>query len=332
MRSIFTALLVVGLVLALVPGWTGEQRLDLFDRPFVLHANRVPLDPADPKHVRIGRLTFLGGVELSADVPAFGGFSALGVDGDRFTLLSDGGTILTFRMGSDWHPRDARYQNLPNGPGTGWRKQDRDSESMTVDPATRRIWVGFERWNAIGRYAPGFTRLERLARPPAMAGWDDNGGPESMVRLHDGRFVVIAEQHRSGHGSRTAREGLVFASDPTVNPCPVMRFTYHLPLHYDPSDVAQLPDGRLVVLDRRFAVPFAFSVKLSIVDFAGLRAGRDVWGSVIATIAAPLASDNYEGVAITRKGNATILWLVSDNNQTSLQRSLLMKFRLDDGA
>ena len=330
MRSVPTTLIVILLVLALVPAWTGEPRLDLFDRPFVLRTTRVVLDPANPAHIRLGKLVFLGGVALSADVPAFGGFSSLSVRGDRFTLLSDGGTIVRFRMGSDWHPHHATYQNLPGGPGTGWQKQDRDSESMTSDP-DGRIWVGFERWNAIGRYAPGFTRMERLVQPRSMADWDDNGGAESMVRLRDGRFVVIAEQRRDGHGMKTAREGLVFAQDPTTDPRPVFRFTYQAPRHYDPSDITELPDGRLLVLNRRFALPFAFSAKLAIVKKTDLKPGGNMRVHEIAAIAAPLTSDNYEGLAITREGDSTIVWLVSDDNQTSLQRSLLLKFRLDAG-
>ena len=43
----------------------------------------------------------------------------------------------------------------------------------------------------------------------------------------------------------------------------------------------------------------------------------------------PLIHDNFEGVAITREGRDTIVWLVSDDNQLFLQRSLLLKFKLD---
>jgi hypothetical protein len=35
-----------------------------------------------------------------------------------------------------------------------------------------------------------------------------------------------------------------------------------------------------------------------------------------------------EGIAVTREGQDTILWLVSDNNFSIFQRTILMKFRL----
>ena len=71
-----------------------------------MRAIPVVLDPSDPAHVRVGALTYLGGVRLTSPDPAFGGFSALSVTGDRFTLLSDGGNVVRFRMGADWRPRE----------------------------------------------------------------------------------------------------------------------------------------------------------------------------------------------------------------------------------
>ena len=53
-------------------------------------------------------------------------------------------------------------------------------------------------------------------------------------------------------------------------------------------------------------------------------------GRSIAALAPPLVHDNFEGMAITREGGATILWLVSDDNQSMLQRTLLLKFALEE--
>lgn len=151
-------LLSVLLILLFVPSWSGEPRLALFPPTAEMAAHRAVIDPLAPGRVKLGGLTFLGGVYLTGPAPAFGGFSAMMVEGDRFTLLSDGGNILSFRMGADWQVREPRFANLPDGPGTGWRKEDRDSESLTHDPATGQLWIGFERANEIWRFAPGFAR------------------------------------------------------------------------------------------------------------------------------------------------------------------------------
>ena len=332
-------LFVILAVLLLVPGWTGEERLALLGHRPQLIATPVALDPADPQRRRLGALVYLGGVALRSLDPAFGGYSSLGVvpqaDGNRFTLLSDGGNAVAFTMGADWAPRALRFVNLPAGPGTGWAKRDRDSESMAVDPASGAIWVGFERANAIWRYAPGFAKAEAQRAPHAMAGWPDNGGPESLARLPDGRFVTISETRhvpRTGwHGRESVRIGsrdaLLFPGDPIAT---APRHFAYLPYgRFDPADATALPDGDLLVLDRAFRLPYRFSNRLSLVPAAALRPGAVVRGQWLATLEAPLIHDNFEGVATTVEQGRTIVWLVSDDNQSILQRTLLLKFRLD---
>lgn len=324
------ALLVVLLVLIFVPGWTGEVRLALLGPDAKVEARRVLLDPRHPMRMRVGRLTFLGGVSLASPDPAFGGFSSLGVRGRRFTLLSDGGNIVSFRLDDRWQLSQPSFANLPAGPGTGWEKADRDSESMASDSATGRLWVGFENYNQIWRFAPGFARPERAVAPRAMSRWYANGGPETLVRRRDGSFVVISETAPpKSHGRRV---GLVFAGDPTLHPRPAFTFAYRPPRGYDVSDAAELPDGGLAVVNRRFQPPYRFLAKLTVIRAADIKPGATVTGREIATLAPPVIHDNFEGIAVTREAGTTVLWLVSDDNQTFLQRSLLLKFALDPGA
>lgn len=325
MRRFLVLLAAVVLPLALVPGWSGEERLALLGPGGTMTATRVAIDPGDPARTRVGRLRYLGGVALRSDDPAFGGFSSLLVDGDAFTLLSDGGNVVRFRMGDDWRPRGVRFSFLPSGPRTGWEKRDRDAESMARDPATGRIWVGFEDANQIWRYSPGFGPAERMVRPGVMRRWRGGGGIESFTRLADGRFVAIAEQPRRG---RTGRDGIVWQRDPTLVR-PSLRFSYRPTPGYDPSDMTQLPDGRLMVLERALGLPFRWYARLVIVDPSRIRQGASVAGQTIARLAPPLLTDNFEGVAATREDGRTIVWLVSDDNEMVLQRTLLMKFALE---
>lgn len=320
-------LISVLLLLFFIPEWMGEKKLDLFGPDPVMTASPVTLDSTDPVHRRVGRLTWLGGVRLTSPDPAFGGFSSLHVVRDRFTLLSDGGNIVQFRMDPQWRIGATRFAELPDGPGTGWPKIDRDSESMTVDPRTGTTWVGFETYNAIWRYSPGLLRGEAHAVPPAMAWWPRNKGPEAMTLMPGGGMLVIAETEPWPKGR--GRAGIRFSGDPTEAPRAGFRFSYIPPKGYDPTDMAVLPDGDLMILHRRFVLPFNFTTKLTIVDSAAIRPGAVVRGREIATIAAPLLHDNFEGLAITREGPATIVWIVSDDNQFFMQRSLLLKFRLD---
>jgi hypothetical protein len=317
--------LIAMMLFALATSWSGPERRPILGNHADIAAVRVPLDSTDPARRRVGALTYLGGVALSSSDGAFGGFSSLSVAGDRFTLLSDGGNIVRFRMGADFRVSEPTFGDLPAGPGLGWDKGDRDSESMSVDPATGRVWVGFERTNQIWRYAPGLTAPEAMAAPRAMARWMDNGGAESMVRLHDRRFLVIAETDRRDGAPRKA---LMFSGDPTTHPDAGFRFGYLPPAGFDPSDAVELPDGRVLILNRKIALPFTWSAVLTLIDPRAIRRGAVVTGREVARFASPLTVDNFEGLAVTREGDATILWMVSDDNLFVLQRTLLMKFRL----
>ena len=319
-------LFVVAAVLAVVPGWTGWERLKLLGNQAVIHAARVLLDPTDPTRRRVGRLTFMGGVHLTSPDPAFGGFSALAVQGDRVTLLSDGGNVVRFRLASDGRVSDARFGNLPAGPGTGWRKTDRDSESLAIDSQTGTAWIGFERDNSIWRFSQGFERAEAQVRPAAMRRWWRNGGAETLVRRRDGSFVAIEEEDSRGDGTRAL---LVWPRDPTAQPDAAMQLRYRPPAGYDPADATELPDGRLLVLNRWWGPPLHFAAVLTVIERSALRPCAVVSGTSIARLTEPLTLDNYEGVAATVEAGRTIVWLVSDDNRTPFERTLVMKFRLD---
>lgn len=322
--------LPLSVLLMLIPTASGiEPRPVLGDWPEI-RARPVLLDSSDPARRHVGALTYLGGLALTSRDPAFGGFSAMRVAGDRFTLLSDGGNIVDFHMGPDLQPRDVRFADLP-GPGTGAIKRHRDSESLTWDPRTGRAWVGFENRNAIWRYDARLAHAERNVRPAAMADWSIAGGAEAMVRLRNGAFIVFSETARP-KGKRDARVVLRFAGDPTEMPRTPLRFAYVPPAGYDPTDVAELPDGRLLVLNRRLSLSGLFTAKLSVIDIRGVRPGGVVRGSEIATFERPLLHDNFEALAVTQEGADTIVWIASDDNAQFWEQSLLLKFKLDGQA
>lgn len=319
------------LVLALVPGWSGDARLPLLGKEARIDARYLPQLSADPARTRIGALEYLGGVELKSPDPAFGGFSALHVDGDRFLLLSDGGGVVRFAMGDDWRIRDASFGALTQGPRTGWEKRDRDSEALAVDPESGAHWVAYESANAIWRYDPMLVRATGAVRPGAMRRWSRSRGPEAMARLRDGRFVIFSEGAR-----RDAPEGtflaLIFDRDPVEPRAVALRFFYRPPRGFNATAADQLPDGRVIVVNRRVVWPNGFEAAVTIVDPAAIRPGVIVAGREIARLGGGLWSgfgrDNFEAVSVVREGDDTIVWLASDHNMQWPQRSLLLKFRL----
>ncbi|MBO9713145.1 esterase-like activity of phytase family protein [Sphingomonas sp.] len=324
MRPLLPLLFVVALG---IPASNQSARPVLGPTPD-MRATRVALFPRDPARARVDALTYLGGVRLSSRDEAFGGFSSMLVRGDRFTLLSDSGNLVSFRMGADFRPFDTVFADLPAGPALGWTKSDRDSESMTQDPASGRIWVGFENYNAIWRFDAGLTRGEASVRPRPMRLWDVNGGPEAMTRLTDGRFVILSETTLAK--KIPGNKALVFSRDPTDPRSKFTRFAFVPPAGgFAPSDMTQLPDGRLLVLVRRISINRWFESKLVVLDPAHIRANTAIRGREIAAFTVPMTRDNFEAIAVTREGSDTILWIASDDNRELVQQSLLMKFRID---
>jgi hypothetical protein len=331
-RDVRRLLLSCLLVLLLVPGWSGEERLPLFDRERAaeIRSERVPLNPADHAQRRVGSLVYRGGVALSSPDGAFGGFSAVAVRGDRFTLLSDGGGIARFRMDAAGRVSRPAFSDLRGGPGSGWMKLDRDSEALAISPDGAQAWVAFERYDRVYRYAGGLAGVEASATIPGSAGWSQNGGAEALVRLADGRFVAIRE-HAVLHGGRVA-QAVLWDGDPAEAGTAAHPFGVRVPGGWSVSDAAELPGGDLGVLLRRLSWrDRGFGSALMRVPARELRAGHAARGRIMAQLRYPLTHDNFEGVAAACEGGRTVLWLVSDDNFSGWQRSLLLKFGLAAG-
>ncbi len=91
-----------------------------------------------------------------------------------------------------------------------------------------------------------------------------------------------------------------------------------------------LPDGDLLVLERRLTLMQGLAARVRHILAADLKAPGPVKARNIATLSYPYNIDNMEGIA-TRQGpgGETYVYLLSDDNYLSLQRTLLMMFRLE---
>lgn len=308
-------------VLLVVPRYAGDERLPMIGASPAVRA--APYVPTGGWPRRIGALVPVGGVTLHSYDAAFGGFSAIAVRDGRALLLNDGGNILSFAL-RQGRVVDPRGHLLPEGPGVGWHRRDRDSESLALDPVSGAAWIGYENDNEIWRYSPDFARATGKAKPMAMRHWTVNQGAESLVRLRDGRFVAIAERKPD----RRTRYMLLFSGDPTQASTRVTPLRLQVPARYHPSDAAELPNGDLLILLRRFQYPFRFTAKLLRVRRAALQGGAEVAGEVIATLAPPVIGENAEGLAITREGARTMVWIVTDNDGMPWRSTYLLKFGL----
>jgi hypothetical protein len=283
----------------------------------------VRLDRTDAGRTRTGPLRLLAGWSLTSNDPRFGGLSSLHVENGQVLAFSDAGWRNAFPLPRAGRGRvRATIGLLPDGPGASGGKGGRDIESLWVEGSS--LWLGFERRNAIWRFDRASGRATSDAAPPAMRLWPNNRGPEAMLRLRDGRFLVFAEG--GGHGG----DAILFAGDAAVPGTPAATLRYLPPPGYRATDAALLPDGRrALVLNRRWTLLQGFTIKLTVIPLTDLRPGTVLRGREVADFRPPLLADNFEGLSLAREGDRTIVWITSDDNYVPLQRTLLLKFVLE---
>lgn len=290
-------------------------------------ATPIALDPDGGRQAG-GSLRYVSGFALTSADPRFGGISALALTPGGFVALSDSGTVMWLEgrdpKSGERRPTALRLRPLPAGPGTSDKKGDRDSESMTRD-VHGRVWVAFEYHNSIWRYDPGLRHAEADRRPPEMARWRGNSGPEGMVRLADGHFLVFSEG--SGAASLPSRV-LSFDRDPTDARAKAQAMSLRLPAGFRVTDAALLGDGRLLTLHRSFSIADGVAVSFGIIDVAELKPGAVLAPRILATLRPPLNVDNMEALAVERRAGRVRIWVASDDNFSALQRTLLLQFEL----
>ena len=213
----------------------------------------VDLHPENADIQQIGALTFRGGLELGSDDSRFGGLSGLLVAGDGRTMIAvgDKGHWVSMRLDYD---DDGRLAGAGDGrigaiasreAGRAVRGGWRDAEALAR--MGESILVAFEGRHRIWRYEGGSAALARPPRrfptPREIRHAPGNGGMEALTALADGRLLAISEKLAvfsdqvgawlwTGKKRRPAR--------------------YQRSGQFYPTGAATLPNGDVLVLERRF--------------------------------------------------------------------------------
>jgi hypothetical protein len=304
-----------------------------------INAQALPLNPDRPNDLRVGRLEYRGGLALASPDKRFGGFSSLYVsrDGAELLTLSDHGYWLKARPLYD---ERGRLIGLDSGQmGTILNLDGRaigrtDVEAMSVLPSGE-ILLAFEDVHRLWLYPAAKTPFGRrptaFRQPPGLGNAPRNGGIEALTRLNDGRFLAIAEKMPAA-----GREGAA-ANAAWVGGAPGWRrLSYQRSGAYLPTDAATLPpatrwEGNVVVAERSFNIVDGISIRIVLVPFDQIRPGHRMVGTEIARFARPLMFDAIEGVAARRGPQGeTLLYFITDDNYSPVQRTLLQLFELKE--
>src|SRR5690606_1073533 len=95
------------------------------------------------------------------------------------------------------------------------------------------------------------------------------------------------------------------------------------------TDGAFLPQGDLLLLERRFSLLGGLGMRIRRVETKKIRRGALVDGEVLLEVGMEAEIDNMEGLDVVSGSDGEIrIIVVSDNNRSFLQRNLMLEFRL----
>ena len=300
-----------------------------------VHARPIPsFDTRDRARVRFGALQYRSGLVLTSPFRGFGGLSGLRLDakGERFIAISDKGSWFTGRiaysgremtgladveaapmLGADGRPITAR----------GWF----DSEALALDGSL--VYVGLERVNQILRFdfAKGGVRAlgQPIPLPPAMRKLPYNKGLEALVTVPKGlplagTLIALSERGLDFDGNIIG----FLIGGPQPGDFAVRRTD-----QFDISDAVLLRNGDLLILERKFSWLSGVGIRIRRIALKSLVRGATVDGPSIFEADLGNEVDNMEGIDahVTAEGD-TVLTMVSDDNFSMIQRTLLLQFTL----
>jgi hypothetical protein len=339
MRSTGGAAIVLVAALAVVfpaAAERAQKKIEPPPDPQAIEIQSQPIasfDHRDPDRRRFGLLEFRGGLVLTSPFRQFGGISALSVapDGSNFVAATDRSWWLRGRI-TYAGPRPTGIAAAEMAPMLGpdgrtlASRRWYDTEALARDGDT--LYVGIERVHRIVRFDYGKGGLKARARPievpAAFRSMPSNGGIEALVFMPrgtplGGTLVAISERSRNEAGDH--RAFLIGGPRPGT-------FAIKRKDAFDISDAALASSSALLILERKFGWTTGLFIRIRRIAVTDIRPGALVDGPVLFEADLGQQIDNMEGISVHRSGGEIVLTLISDDNFSPIQRTLLLQFTL----
>lgn len=284
---------------------------------------------------RFGPLEFVGGLSMSSRGRNFGGFSAFRFlqPGSEFIGVADTGFWFFGRIERDGSGRpvgvtDFRMMPMVDAAGAPLPgKRDVDAEGLEVHENT--VTVSFEREHRVSEFE---LRIDDMRAPLRNVDYlvprrelRQNRGFETVARAPDegplaGARVIVAEKSID-------QDGNIFAAileGPHKGVFKVARSG-----EFDVTDGVFLPDGDLLLLERRFSMAEGVAMRLRRIEADTIRSGGLADGPALFEADMSYQIDNMEGLDVWRRDDgALMVSMISDDNHSILQRNLYLEFQL----
>lgn len=277
---------------------------------------------------------YLGTLLLNSPHPAFGGFSDLLVSPDRKMFLAVSDMGFWIRAGLEYSEEGqltgtsskALLGQLLDSSGRTYPiKYMGDAEGLSRAPESGYL-VSFERISRIHKFSSGGdlslagTPTE-FPVPAAVTKLPDNSGLESLLLLPDQSVFIMAEgEDKQGPNSYAA----IFKDNRWEE------FSYARSGDFRPTSAANLSGGRILVLERRYTGPGSLGIRFREFGSKEMKSGASINANQFFEIQPPIPRDNYEGLdTVTTDDGRTYIYIISDDNFSPMQHTLLTLFELD---
>ena len=309
---------------------------ELPDQAVAITISATPIpafQPDNPSQLRFGSLEFRGGLVLTSTHKSFGGISALRVrsDGEHFLALSDRASWFLGRIVYE-NNRPVGIADASAAPvldGDGKPAPQWDTESIADDGNT--LYVGLERINSIFSFDFDWKSFPANARPvsvpPELKDLPFNQGLEGMV-------FVPKKYKLAGTLIGFSEKGLTEAGNLKAfligGPAPGM-FAVKRTDGYDISDAAILPNGDILILERQYSLQRGVTMRIRRIRLEDIKPGALVDGPTVIETDVRFQIDNMEAMSVHRsRSGETLLTIMSDDNFSPIQRTLLLQFVLKE--
>jgi len=262
-------------------------------------------------------VTFAGGVQLLtptlSPLRSLSDLKLVGADG--FVTVSDAGDLILGQIKLDDEGkligldrfRSRRLSLTDGSPIT--EKVDGDAEGLAVLP-NGEVLVSFERDHRIWNYGPLDAPRLPVSVPRPVWPFNENGGMEGLAARHNVQWRVAGEDGGTWDCTRVT---CTLVQLPPAEPLKDSQYRI-TGIDRDPSG-----DGYWVV-QRSYAPPLDARARVRHMAEDG------TLGPVMVELKLPGTTDNFEGIAATKRGEKTRLYILSDDNENPLQRTLMLAF------
>ncbi len=292
-------------------------------------------DPREQQRRQFGKLVFRGGLELSSSHKQFGGLSGIQVGADgKFLAITDRahwirGRIV-YRGDAPAGIADAEIAPMLYADGRpitarGWY----DTEALVADGGS--VYVSLERVHRVLKFDYGkrglMARATLVPVPPELGKLPPNKGIECLVvapRETPIAGALIAISERGMDAAKNIRAFLIGGPKPGM-------FSVKPSDDFDVVDCALMPNTDLLILERHFSWRRGVAMRLRRVALSEVVPGAVLEGAILISADMGFQIDNMEGMSVHRSASGeTVLTLVSDDNFSIIQRTILLQFTLPD--